>query len=210
MSNESFFLDVFNKLLKVNEEYIMIIFDIEGNIWFKFRDVLKALGYNDIDHAIKNITITSNYKKNYSSIKALESIPVPSNFQKTTVFINESGLYEVLSSSTKPLAKIFMGKYFKEIMPEIRKTGTYTVNENEKEHINNLNNKIDKLKEKVNNLSNENNFLESKHRYQPSTNGYAYINQTTCINRGVKTKCYKFGVAANMKIRIGPYKTGEL
>ena len=43
----------------------------------------------------------------------------------TTKFINESGLYDVLSKSLKPQAKIFMDKYFKEIMPEIRKTGKY-------------------------------------------------------------------------------------
>ena len=43
----------------------------------------------------------------------------------TTKFINESGLYDVLSKSLKPQAKIFMDKYFKEIMPEIRKTCKY-------------------------------------------------------------------------------------
>jgi len=34
-----FFLDIFNQLFTVNEEEIFIIFDIDGNIWFKFKDV---------------------------------------------------------------------------------------------------------------------------------------------------------------------------
>jgi len=68
-------------------------------------------------------------------------------------------------------------------MPQIRQSGTYTVNEKEKEKINELNKKIDKIKEIVSNLSDENNFLESKHSFQESSKGYAYINQTTCIQR---------------------------
>ncbi len=93
-------------------------------------------------------------------------------------------------------------------MPQIRQSGIYIVNEKEKEKINELNQKIDKLKEKVNNLSDENNFLDSKHRFQESSKGYAYINQTTCIHKGVKIKCYKFGVNTDMKIQISYYKMG--
>ena len=37
MSSNNFFLDIFNKLLKINEDNIMIIFDINGDIWFKLR-----------------------------------------------------------------------------------------------------------------------------------------------------------------------------
>ncbi len=39
----NFFLDIFNQLLKINEQQIFIIFDIDNNIWFKFKDVLKVL-----------------------------------------------------------------------------------------------------------------------------------------------------------------------
>ncbi len=94
-------------------------------------------------------------------------------------------------------------------MPSIRKHGIYAVVSEDKEKLNLLNQKIDKLKEKVTNLSDENIFLDSKHRYQETSKGYAYINQTTCIHKGVKTKCYKFGVSDNMKIRTRSYKTGN-
>ena len=45
----NFFLDIFNQLLKINEENILIIFDLDGDIWFALRDVYKVLGYNNIN-----------------------------------------------------------------------------------------------------------------------------------------------------------------
>ena len=45
---------------------------------------------------------------------------------------NESGFYYILANSKKPKAKDFMTKYLDEIMPEIRKTGQYIVNEKTK------------------------------------------------------------------------------
>ena len=131
----NFFLDIFNKILKINESDVMIIFDLEGNIWFKLKDVFIALGYTDLKKSIYKFNINKDYKKKYLSIKVPGSTPVPSNLQQTTLFVNESGLYEILSNSTKPLAKIFMDKYFKEIMPTIRKTGQYILNTNEKEKL---------------------------------------------------------------------------
>lgn len=90
---------------------------------FKFRDILKALEYSDIDHRINEFKIDDKYKQKFDDIKALGSTPVPYNFQPTIIFINESGLNNVLMNSNKPLAKIFMKKYLDEIMPAIRKTG---------------------------------------------------------------------------------------
>ncbi len=116
MSSESFFLDIFNKLLKINDDTIMIIFDIDGNIWFKFRDLLKALGYTSIDHIMKDIKISDNNKKYYRNIRVCSRLHTLKNMQPMYVFINEPGLYEVLSVSTKPLAKVFMNKYYTEIM----------------------------------------------------------------------------------------------
>jgi prophage antirepressor-like protein len=57
-------------------------------------------------------------------------------------FINESGLYELLSISTKPFARLFMDKYFSHIMPEIRKHGRYIVNKQDKENIDIINEEL--------------------------------------------------------------------
>jgi prophage antirepressor-like protein len=48
MSN-NFYLDVFNKILQFNDNKIFIVFDNEGNIWFKFKDLLEILEYKDFN-----------------------------------------------------------------------------------------------------------------------------------------------------------------
>ena len=48
---------------------------------------------------------------------------VPYNFQPTTIFIDEAGLYKLLSNSRKDLAKQFRDDVFGKILPNIRKTG---------------------------------------------------------------------------------------
>ena len=52
---------------------------------------------------------------------------VPYNFQQTTIFIDESGLYKLLTNSTKSLAKKFRDDIFSNILPTIRKTGKYKI-----------------------------------------------------------------------------------
>ena len=47
----------------------MIIFEKSGNVWFKYRDVLKALGYFDIKHTMINMKINESNKRHLSSIK---------------------------------------------------------------------------------------------------------------------------------------------
>ena len=42
-----------------------------------------------------------------------------------TIFINESGLYQILSNSTKPIASKFRDELFIDILPTICKTGMY-------------------------------------------------------------------------------------
>ena len=63
--------------------------------------------------------------------------------QPRQLFINESGLYEVLSKSTKPIAEIFKNKYFEEIMPELRKKGKYILKDPDKNKLDKMNNKLD-------------------------------------------------------------------
>ena len=62
------------------------------------------------------------------------------------IFINESGLYEILSKTTKSLAKLFMDKYFTDIMPTIRKTGSYKLHKSDKSKLNKINKKLSSIK----------------------------------------------------------------
>jgi hypothetical protein len=46
----SFFLDIWNHLIKINENNIFILFDTDGNIWFGLKDLIKALGYKSLQN----------------------------------------------------------------------------------------------------------------------------------------------------------------
>jgi prophage antirepressor-like protein len=114
--DKTFFLDIFNQLLKVNEDNIFIIFDIKGKIWFKFKDVVKVLGYKNLKDVIFNNNLDDKYKSKYHDLKVYRSNSTPLNFQKNTLFINEYGLYKFLLSSNKQDAKYFIEKLTLEII----------------------------------------------------------------------------------------------
>ena len=38
--NNIFFMEIFNEILKINNNEIVIIYDINGNIWFVLRDII--------------------------------------------------------------------------------------------------------------------------------------------------------------------------
>jgi superfamily II DNA or RNA helicase len=97
---------------KINNTEILTVSDNNDNIWFKFRDILLALEYSDIMYAIINIKINKANKLKYMNIPNIKITKLPSNFQKTIVFINETGFYELLLLSAKPIAKKIMTDYF--------------------------------------------------------------------------------------------------
>jgi len=200
MSN-SFYLDIYNNILNYKKNQLLIIFDIDGNIWFKLRDLLKIIGYEDPKDAIKNLDLDNKYIKKYKSIIRTGGYTPPIlNSNKNFIMINNSGLFFVLSKSTKPLAKKFMKKYIEEIMPYITSTGKYISSKEEMNKIHLLNNKIKTLK-------NENNLLinSQSHIVYPSGK-YIYI-----IKQKINNKTfYKVGYTKNLNFRIKTYNTGNV
>jgi hypothetical protein len=131
-----------------------------------------------------------------------QSTGVTRNLHPKTLFINESGLYEVLSKSTKEIAQIFKDKYFKEIMPEIRKTGKYISNKSDMQKIKKLNNTIDNYKTELN-------YYYDKFKFEPSEFGYLYICENNHIQEGIEIPCFKIGYAKDMRKRIKEYQVGN-
>ena len=66
-SKENFFLDIFNNILNYGENKVIIIFDLDGNIWFGLKDILKMLGY-DAKKAKNRFEINNDNKINYENI----------------------------------------------------------------------------------------------------------------------------------------------
>jgi prophage antirepressor-like protein len=108
---EVFFMEIFNEILKLNDNDIVIIYDKNGDIWFKYKDLLKAIGYESSINQFNIININKKYIISYSKITIPQTTVVSIVLHPNTKFINEAGLYELLSKSTKPLARIFMDRY---------------------------------------------------------------------------------------------------
>jgi len=155
---------------------------------------LKVLGYTGSLKQTNNINISKKYINKFSELKGPHLDGVPLNMQQTTKFINESGLYELLSLSKKPIARIFMDKYFIEIMPEIRKNGKYMLNNKDKIKMEEINNKL-----KTENISLINNMRNIIYPV-----GKALYIITKIINN---KKYYKIGYTKDLNNRLKVYNT---
>ena len=62
------------------------------------KDIFIVLGYNNARKAVQNMKVNENYKTKYKNISLYPSRGTSSyNINKNTIFINESGLYQLLS-----------------------------------------------------------------------------------------------------------------
>lgn len=92
---------------------------IEEEPWFVGKDVAVALGYGNPRDALR--------KHIEDEDKGVSQIATPSGEQTMTI-INESGLYGLIFGSKLESAKRFKHWVTHEVLPAIRKTGTYSVN----------------------------------------------------------------------------------
>ena len=90
---------------------------IEGEPWFVGRDVANALGYVKPEGAIRN-----NVDKDDTRIEGV--IDSMKRLQNTLV-VNESGLYSLIFGSKLESAKKFKKWVTAEVLPSIRKNGSY-------------------------------------------------------------------------------------
>ncbi len=66
-----FFMEIFNEILKINDYTIVIIYDIDSNIWFGLKDIILALGYLNYKKANTKLKVTSSYVKKYIEIRGV-------------------------------------------------------------------------------------------------------------------------------------------
>ena len=90
---------------------------IDGEPWAAAIDVAKALGYKEPQKAIRTHVDPED--------KGVSKMDTPGGNQDV-VIINESGLYSLILSSKLPNAKRFKRWVTSEVLPAIRKTGTYS------------------------------------------------------------------------------------
>ncbi len=99
---------------------------IDGEPWFVGKDIATALGYARPTDTARNNTDSED--------KGVSEIATPSGTQKMLI-VNESGLYSLIFGSKLESAKKFKRWVTSEVLPSIRKTGTYSNTDIPKESI---------------------------------------------------------------------------
>lgn len=91
---------------------------IDSDPWFVGKDVAAALGYGDTDQALrKHVDTEDRLPRRFNG----------SGQNRLMTVINESGLYALIFGSKLDSAKRFKRWVTSEVLPAIRKTGSYTV-----------------------------------------------------------------------------------
>ncbi|WP_018675507.1 BRO-N domain-containing protein [Riemerella columbina] len=90
-----------------------------GEPWFCAKDVCNSLGYADTEVALRKLD---------DDEKLLRKIYASGQYRQF-MFINESGLYALILRSNKPEARKFRKWVTSEVLPSIRKYGTYSTDE---------------------------------------------------------------------------------
>jgi prophage antirepressor-like protein len=94
---------------------VRVVMDANMEPWFVAADVCSALDLPETHKAIARLD---------DDEKGRNSIPTPGGSQEMSV-VNESGLYNLVLGSRKPEAKRFKRWITHDVLPSIRKTGSY-------------------------------------------------------------------------------------
>lgn len=97
-----------------NESEIRIV-ENDGEPWFVAKDVCDALGLTDPSKTLERLDPDE---------KGTNTIRTPGGAQKMAA-INEAGVYRLIFTSRKPEAEAFKRWLAHDVLPEIRKTGSY-------------------------------------------------------------------------------------
>lgn len=113
----------------------------DGEPLFAGKDVAEALGYKDTDKAIRDHV--DDEDKVVLKPADLAGLP-----NRGMVFISESGMYSLILGSKVPSAKAFKRWVTSEVLPSIRKTGSYDVKQ-QSQAIQLIMQKFDRLEAKL-------------------------------------------------------------
>ena len=92
-------------------------FGNNNNPWFVAKDICDVLDIKKIDSGVRNIP---------EKWKGTQILSTDGGPQKMTI-LNEAGVYKLIMRSNKPIAERFQEFVCEDILPSIRKTGSYTL-----------------------------------------------------------------------------------
>lgn len=191
---QTIFMTLEKNYIKYGKSRIEIIIDDNDDFWFRAIDSAKALGYKDIKDALKRHV-------DKEDVIALRNI----DFRNTTkmhphtLFISESGFYDLTLRSQLSTAKKFKHWLTHEVLPSIRKYGKYKLKkEYEKKHL--------EIIKRINNLEKENaNMRRDLRKEKYPEGGIVYV-----IDYSEDQEIYRIGRTSNMNSRKKVYDSHTL
>ena len=105
----------------------MQCFCVVGDPWFKGNDVATILGYSRPRNAVKD-HVPDQFKntlENLTLASGSTETVLPDRNDKISIFISEAGMYKLVFKSKAKHAEVFTDWVCSEVLPSIRKTGSY-------------------------------------------------------------------------------------
>lgn len=104
--------------------------EFDNEVWFLGNNIAEALGYTNAskaitDHVDDDDSRVLMYGAYNETLKPKNTLWKGSDYSSKTI-INESGMYSLVLGSKLPSAKAFKRWVTSEVLPSIRKTGSYT------------------------------------------------------------------------------------
>lgn len=109
---------------------VRTIADEHGEVWFVASDVCNILGYANSRKAIDDHCKPKGVTKRYTPTECdVTNSYITSKARKSQemTYINEPNLYRLIIKSRKPEAEKFEEWVMEEVLPSIRKTGSYSL-----------------------------------------------------------------------------------
>ena len=101
--------------------------NVDGQVWFRGKDVATILGYSDTINAIKS-HVRAHQKRKLEELKDGESPPM--DWQtRTAMYITSGGLFRLVMRSKMPFAEDFQDWVTDEVLESIRRYGKYDPSE---------------------------------------------------------------------------------
>jgi len=232
-----------NALVNLNECPDYITFEVDGKQnhvrivgtndepWFCGKDLCVVLEYTNIKQALQ-INVDDDCKKSLSELVVImtssseTAILGKSNLENIsynegkTVYINEAGLYSLIIGSRAPMAKQFRSLVCKEILPAIRKYGTYSINKQLESATKQLEQLSIENKAKDNQIAEQSEKLVRAERKALRINKFMSRIDTkdrkdewiyiATSHQYAANRVFKIGSTERLMKRIGPYNCGRL
>jgi len=208
MSIGNLIVDIYQNIIDINGNKILILTDNDNKIWFSLRQILNTLEYKNVRKEIQRLEINDKeiitLEKLMKNVHYKYHIEYNNYIRSYMKMISESGLFMLLDKSQKPKAVELKRILYSNVLPSIRKTGKFTVNSVDKEKLKKLTKKL-QLFQKEQTIRN----TTTKKYMNKTGKGFIYVLKVKKLKNGKIEICYKIGYATNLTKRLMTYKTGH-